>query len=85
MKGKLVSQVTIRLHFKDMEDAEQVKQVIDPDNAPLPAGLSITTRRDKNQLVINIYCSRGLESLGATVEDIMNAIDLSFRASELVE
>ncbi|MFW9845257.1 MAG: KEOPS complex subunit Pcc1 [Candidatus Thorarchaeota archaeon] len=75
----------IELDFESSTEAEQVLQAISPDNFPLPPGLDIASDIDKAKLVIEISCSRGLKSLGATVEDLMSAIDLSLRTMKSLE
>ncbi|MHA2426099.1 MAG: KEOPS complex subunit Pcc1 [Candidatus Thorarchaeota archaeon] len=75
----------IQLEFKSNEDATQVLRAINPDNSPLPPGISIQTRVDTNRLSIIIECERGIDSLRATVEDIMSAIDLSVRTLNTIE
>lgn len=75
----------IELDFESSTEAEQVFQAVSPDNFPLPLGLEITTNINGTKLVIEISCSRGLKSLGATVEDLMSAIDLSLRTMKSID
>jgi tRNA threonylcarbamoyladenosine modification (KEOPS) complex Pcc1 subunit len=72
----------INLEFSSSDIAESVLDAISPDNSPLPAGLTIQCTVKKTHLIIEILCERSIESLGATIEDIMSAIDLSLRTSE---
>jgi tRNA threonylcarbamoyladenosine modification (KEOPS) complex Pcc1 subunit len=74
----------VSLEFPSSEVAESVFDAISPDNSPLPAGLTIKCVVKKTCLIIEIQCERSIESLGATIEDIMSAIDLSLRTSESV-
>ncbi|MFX1261033.1 MAG: CTAG/PCC1 family protein [Promethearchaeota archaeon] len=66
-------------------EAEEVLQAISPDNFPLPPGLEIDSQVKDNVLVVEINCSRGPKSLGATIEDLMGAIDLSLRTMRTIE
>ncbi len=75
----------IQLEFESHEDANQVLNAINPDNSPLPPGISIQTSVEQNRLLIRIECERGIDSLRATVEDIMSAIDLSLRTLNTIE
>ena len=75
----------IELDLMSSTEAEQVLQAISPDNFPLPPGLEIIADVDEAKLVIEISCSRGLKSLGATVEDLMSAIDLSLRTMKSID
>lgn len=76
---------TINLEFQSPEIAKRVLDAISPDNTPLPAGLAIECTVDNIHLLVRIECERSIESLGATLEDIMSAIDLSIRTSETVD
>lgn len=76
--------VKIQLQFQSEEEARRTLSAISPDNAPLPEGLQIECLLDKRELTIIVKSSRSLDSLAATLEDIMSAIDLSLRASESI-
>ncbi|MHA2070117.1 MAG: KEOPS complex subunit Pcc1 [Candidatus Thorarchaeota archaeon] len=75
----------IELNLESSLEAKEALQAISPDNFPLPSGLEIDTRVNENVLVVEIACSRGPKSLGATVEDLMSAIDLSLRTMKSIE
>ncbi|MHA1902987.1 MAG: KEOPS complex subunit Pcc1 [Candidatus Thorarchaeota archaeon] len=75
----------INLEFPSSAEAERISKSLSPDNVPLPPGLRIDTQVRGNQLVLKVECKRGLDSLRATLEDIMSAIDLALRTTRLVE
>ncbi|MFW9801226.1 MAG: CTAG/PCC1 family protein [Candidatus Thorarchaeota archaeon] len=75
----------IELNLASSLEAEEVLQAISPDNFPLPPGLEIDSKIKDNVLVVEINCTRGPKSLGATVEDLMSAIDLSLRTMQTIE
>ncbi|MFX0054720.1 MAG: CTAG/PCC1 family protein [Promethearchaeota archaeon] len=75
----------IELNLASSLEAEEVLQAISPDNFPLPPGLEIDSKTKDNVLVVEINCTRGPKSLGATVEDLMSAIDLSLRTMQTIE
>ena len=77
--------VHIQLDFKSEEEAQRTLSAISPDNSPLPEGLEIECSRDNQKVNVTIHSSRSLESLAATLEDIMSAIDLSLRTSDSVD
>jgi len=77
--------VRIQLAFESQEEAETTLSAISPDNSPLPEGLKIDCTLEDQQVNIEIQSSRSLESLAATLEDIMSAIDLSLRTSDSVD
>ncbi len=76
---------TIKLDFRSSTLAKQILEAISPDNTPLPPGLSINCAIEGTKLLITIKCERNINSLGATIEDIMSAIDLSLRTSQSTE
>ena len=75
----------IQLDFKSETEAKRTLTVIAPDNYPLPPGLEIEFSVYQCSLNITIQSERGVDSLGATIEDIMSAIDLSMRTSDTME
>jgi len=76
---------TLEIEFQSSEIAERVLDIISPDNSPLPTGLTIECVVKGACLYVKIHCERNIESLGATLEDIMSSIDLSMRTSESVD
>jgi len=77
--------VRIQLDFESEEEARRTLLAISPDNSPLPEGLEIECSHDTQKVNVTIHSSRNLESLAATLEDIMSAIDLSLRTSDSVD
>lgn len=77
--------VHIQLNFDSEEKARRTLSAISPDNSPLPEGLEIECFLDDQKVNVTIRSSRSLESLAATLEDIMSAIDLSLRTSDSIE
>jgi hypothetical protein len=77
--------VRIQLDFESEEEARRTLSAITPDNSPLPEGLEIECALDNQKVNVTIRSSRSLESLAATLEDIMSAIDLSLRTSDSIE
>ena len=75
---------TIKLDFQSTDVAKQILEAIKPDNTPLPKGLTIDCSTKGTKLLITIHCKRSIDSLGATLEDIMSAIDLSLRTSNSI-
>jgi hypothetical protein len=75
----------MELEFESNEEARRTLSAISPDNSPLPEGLEIECSVDDQKIYVIIHSSRSLESLAATLEDIMSAIDLSLRTSDSVD
>ncbi len=77
--------VHIQLDFESEEEAKRTLYAITPDNSPLPEGLEIECSLANQKVNITIQSSRSLESLAATLEDIMSAVDLSLRTSDSID
>ena len=77
--------VQIEIEFDDHLQATRVLYAVAPDNSPLPSGIAIITKIIDNKIMIHIECERSIDSLRATVEDIMSAIDLSVRTIQSIE
>ncbi len=75
----------IQLHFESEDEARRILSAIAPDNYPLPPGLEIECLINHHFLTITVHSNRGVDSLGATLEDLMSAIDLSMRTSNSIE
>ena len=74
----------IKLDFQSSDTTKRILEAITPDNTPLPDGLTIDCTVEETKLLITIKCNRSINSLGATIEDIMSAIDLSLRTSHSI-
>ncbi len=75
---------TIKLDFQSSVVAKRILDSITPDNTPLPKGLTINCSVIDTKLHITIQSERNISSLGATLEDILSAIDLSLRTSKSI-
>lgn len=76
---------TIELELLPVADAQRVLHSVLPDNMPLPSGLRIESEIVNGKLVFRIVCDRGLDSLRATIEDLLSAVDLSLRTIKSAE
>ena len=76
---------TIKLDFQSPNIAKRILDTITPDNTPLPSGLAIDCSVEGSKLLITINCEKNINRLGATLEDIMSAIDLSLRTSQSID
>lgn len=77
--------VTLHLQFASHDMAIQILKSVSPENSGLPRGLTITSRIDGPTIYFDIATSRGVQSLMATVEDLLSSIDLVIRTMETIE
>ena len=80
----ILIKVHIAIDFGDSKDATQVMEAVVPDNLQLPNGLEIESKLKGSLLEFVIVCERGIDSLRATVEDLMSAVDVSMRTLDSV-
>ena len=80
-----IMRAEITLEFDSSEDARRVLAAVLPDNTPLPKGLVLNWSIRESILIFTVISERGLESLTATIEDLMSAIDVSIRSVKSLE
>ncbi len=64
-------QATIQLEYRDEKTAEAIAKAVSPDNLKTPAGLSVTTVREKNLVITEIECDGKLATFTATIDDLL--------------
>lgn len=72
----------IRIRFRTAEDASIVSRALKPDDRPLPEGLEVDTTQEKNEVLVEIVCRRGLLSFLTTVDDVLRMASLAERTME---
>jgi len=75
----------IRLGFGLQSTAEKVGRAISPENTEAPEGLSIVLRTTGTEIIVDMECDRGLDSLRNTIEDTLGAIDMAIRIKREIE
>jgi len=68
---------SLKIRFCSESEAESILRAIEPDNYPLPQGLSIEAKLEGSTLSFEIVCDRGPESLLSTIDDLLSAIQLA--------
>ncbi|MEM2987953.1 MAG: KEOPS complex subunit Pcc1 [Candidatus Bathyarchaeia archaeon] len=67
----------IIISYDNLEIAEAVATAISPDNFRVPVGLSVKTKREDKSVVTRIKCRRKLQTLIATIDDLLFATSLA--------
>jgi len=70
----------ITLSYKSVREAEAIAKAISPDNLKTPRGLSVKTIRKGPKVVTLVKCQRSLESLIATIDDLLMSVQVAERA-----
>ncbi len=74
-----VSRAELRVVFCDDRESEGALRSLLPDNEPLPPGLSVEMVVEGRVLVAEIRCERGVDSLLATLDDLLASLNLAER------
>jgi tRNA threonylcarbamoyladenosine modification (KEOPS) complex Pcc1 subunit len=72
---KLEAEITIK--YDNMESAEAIAKAVSPDNFKTPHGLSIKTKRNKNNISTYIKCRKELRTFIATIDDLLFSISIA--------
>mgnify|MGYP000029321091 CR=1 FL=1 len=75
----------LRLAFRSEEEARAIYEAIRPDNELLPQGLSIEGALSGHVVELHVVCEKGLESLWATLDDLLACVQAAERALEQVK
>ncbi len=78
MRG--TSKAVLRVTFCDEGESEGALISLLPDNEPLPPGLTIEMVREGRDLVAEVSCERGVDSLLSTLDDLLTSLNLAERA-----
>ena len=70
----------ITLSYGSIREAEAVAKAVSPDNLKAPPGLTIKTMRRGPKVVTLVKCERKLESLIATIDDLLMSVQVAERA-----
>jgi len=67
----------ITLSYKSVREAEAIARAVSPDNLKTPRGLFVKTIRRGPKVVTLVKCERSLESLIATIDDLLMAVQVA--------
>ncbi|MEN2973964.1 MAG: KEOPS complex subunit Pcc1 [Candidatus Caldarchaeales archaeon] len=82
---KVKASATLSLEFKDLEEAMIALRAIQPDNYPLPSGLSIHMEAEGCKVYVYIESSRTIRSVLATLDDVLAMMNLSIRSASILD
>ncbi|MBS7623362.1 hypothetical protein KEJ39_06785 [Candidatus Bathyarchaeota archaeon] len=71
--------VTISFNVNNPQVARSLIKSIEPDDLSAPPTVKIRTARRVGDVVSYVECGRGLETLIATVDDLLVCIDAAYR------
>ena len=70
-------QIEIAINNISKEKAKVIEKALEPDNVDFPKGLSLEIKENENQLVFNFSNVGDLRKLIATVDEVLEHVNLS--------
>ena len=70
-------QIEIAISNISKEKAKVIERALEPDNVNFPKGLSLEIKEKENQLVFNFSNEGDLKKLIATVDEVLEHVNLS--------
>ena len=71
--------------YETVQEAEAVVKAVSPDNVKVPMGLSVETVRSGCHLLTFVDCRKSLETLIATLDDLLACVSIAEKTCEAVE
>jgi hypothetical protein len=75
----------IRLFYRSEQEAEAVVRAVSPDNVEVPFGLYVKTIRDGSQVYTVVECRTGLQTLIATVDDLLACVSVAEKSFKIAK
>ena len=69
----------ITLSYDDEDYAKAVSEAVSPDNVEVPLGLEVKTVKRGSKVITLIKCERSLETLIATIDDLLMSVQVAER------
>jgi hypothetical protein len=75
----------IQLCYKNEREAEAIAKAVSPDNVDVPPGLSIKTTRTGSKVFTTVECQTRLQTLIATIDDLLACVSLAEKTFRIVD
>lgn len=75
----------IRLSYRNEREAEAVAKAVSPDNVEVPDGLRIETTRNGSDVFTTINCQTRLQTLIATIDDLLACVSVAEKAFKIAK
>jgi len=82
---EILSEAELRMTFDNDEEAKIIAKSLEPDNQPLPKGLTLKMTHDGNVILFKIRCERNVRSLLTTMDDILCMANLALKTIRSLE
>ncbi len=78
----LTCQVQIILNNLSKENAQSVKEALDPDNVNFPQGLSLNVENIDNKVVFNFESEDNMKKLIGTIDEVLAHVQVALKVIE---
>ena len=78
-------EIRILLTYQNEREAEAIVKAVSPDNVEIPNGLNIKTIRNGSEVRTTIECHTGLNTLIATLDDLLACVSVAEKTFKLVK
>jgi len=86
IKGRVgVHKAEFSIVYKNRKTANSIYKSILPDNVKTSSGLKIETKLREREAEVKIMCFKGIETLLATIDDMLSCIQVSEGVLKIVE
>jgi hypothetical protein len=75
----------IRLSYRNEREAEAVANAVSPDNVEVPLGLHIETLRNGSDVLTKIECQTRLQTLIATIDDLLACVSVAEKTFKIAK
>ena len=75
----------IQLCYKNEREAEAIAKAVSPDNVEVPPGLFIKTIRTGSKVLTTVECQTRLQTLIATIDDLLACVSLAEKTFKIVK
>lgn len=79
------AEAELRLVYSTQLEASAIAKALSPDNYNVPAGLSVKTLSSGRQLSASVQCEKPLETLIATLDDLLACVSAAERAFKTIQ
>ena len=80
-----IAKAEFSIVYRCGKEARSIVKSVSPDNVKAPFGLIVKARRQGRGVTVKIFCIRGVETLLATIDDLLSCIQVAEGVLRIVE
>lgn len=79
------AEAELRFVYNTQLEAAAIARALSPDNCNVPSGLSVKTVSNGRQLSASVHCEKPLETLIATLDDLLACVSAAEKAFKTIQ